>query len=185
MRARPTLKRPDMASEEWTRMLAQFWIYAERRRPDECWPWNGQTVRDNRGTIRMSGVGNLVAPRVSFAVANGRWPDLLICHSCDNPNCVNPSHLWEGSSAQNTRDAIDKGRWRLWEHQEHKKIKPPIPAVCGHGHKMTPANTTPDRRCRACRVARVTQAKRRKAMREGTVKTSTLERWLTQGFRVA
>lgn len=37
-------------------------------------------------------------------------PGMFICHSCDNPYCVNPDHLWQGTTQDNTKDKIRKGR---------------------------------------------------------------------------
>ena len=37
-------------------------------------------------------------------------PGKEVCHSCDNPPCVRPSHLWAGTTSQNALDAFQKGR---------------------------------------------------------------------------
>lgn len=51
------------------------------------------------------------AHRVSWVIANGREirRGMCICHACDNPGCVNPDHLWEGSDDANKADAYAKG----------------------------------------------------------------------------
>lgn len=53
------------------------------------------------------------AHRVAFQLVNGNIsPGMHVCHTCDNPLCVNPTHLYEGTDADNTRDKIVRGRVR-------------------------------------------------------------------------
>ena len=60
------------------------------------------------------------AHRFSYFLATGNDPgDLLVCHSCDNPPCCNPAHLFSGTVQDNMVDMVQKGR---------------NPDVCGENH---------------------------------------------------
>jgi hypothetical protein len=60
------------------------------------------------------------AHRVAFFLTFGQpIPDLLICHSCDNPGCCNPRHLWQGTAADNNADRSRKGRTKRQLGEEH------------------------------------------------------------------
>lgn len=82
-------------------------------RSGECWLWLGGKDRAGYGKFAIRGGphGTTVrAHRVAFFIANDRLPRRLVRHRCDNPRCVRPEHLDEGSQLQNRRDAVERGR---------------------------------------------------------------------------
>ncbi len=88
-----------------------FWSrVAKSDAPDACWPWLGRPNTEGYGRMMVNGERQL-AHRIAYQLANGPIPDgLLVCHSCDNPPCCNPAHLWVGTDGDNSEDKAAKGR---------------------------------------------------------------------------
>ena len=79
-----------------------------------CWEWIGSTNNLGYGFIR-DGKGMRTAHRVSYEEHIGVIPKgMCVCHTCDNPKCINPNHLWLGTRKQNTQDMISKGRSKIF-----------------------------------------------------------------------
>jgi len=108
---------------------------------DGCWIWKASRDKNGYGIFRgeLAGVLFTRAHRFSYALHTG---DLLVgmqaLHTCDNPCCVNPDHLFSGTIADNMRDKVQKGRSRapvgeqnghaiLTERQVRRILKDPRP----------------------------------------------------------
>jgi len=75
-----------------------------------CWLWTGDIDKDGYGVIYAFSY-RTKAHRFSYELFNNIIKNnLCVCHSCDTPGCVNPKHLWLGTSPENTQDSINKGR---------------------------------------------------------------------------
>lgn len=94
-----------------------------------CWLWTGSIDPKGYGQIRMPGPhkrGRLrIASHVSLELVGREVPaGMEACHSCDNPGCVNPDHIFIGTHRENMHDSLRKGR----------ASKPP-PSIRGRGLK--------------------------------------------------
>ena len=87
-----------------------FWNRVDIKNPDECWEWDRPPEKNGYCYFAFEGKEYLVH-RFSWMQSNGDIPKgLCVCHSCDNPTCCNPAHLWLGTRADNNVDRAEKGR---------------------------------------------------------------------------
>lgn len=79
--------------------------------PNGCWEWVGARTEGGYGAIRIT-TGNLwTVHRLIVTIFNRPMKDgEMACHSCDNPPCCNPSHLFIGTAGDNSNDSRQKGR---------------------------------------------------------------------------
>jgi hypothetical protein len=81
-------------------------------RKDGCWGWNGGKNAHGYGRMHVRGHSIQSAHRASYVLFVGPiTPGMNVCHTCDNPECSNPDHLFLGSHRDNMQDCIRKGRF--------------------------------------------------------------------------
>lgn len=77
-----------------------------------CWVYRGHITKAGYGAYRTP-TANKLAHRMMWEIMNGPIPKgMCVCHSCDNPPCCRPDHLWLGTQPENVKDMWSKGRGR-------------------------------------------------------------------------
>lgn len=93
-----------------------------------CWPWTGGRRPKGYGVFAITSRKQTPAHRFSFALYHGREPREMVLHMCDNPCCVNPTHLMDGTHGENMRQMADRRR-AAREDRHHKAILTPFEVV--------------------------------------------------------
>lgn len=111
-----------------------------------CWLWVGCTQRPGYGRMSYNGRAEY-AHRVSYELFIGQVGDFDVCHKCDTPSCVNPTHLFLGTPSDNANDMVRKMR----SYVATEKAK----THCKRGHLLSGDNlythrATGRRQCKAC-----------------------------------
>lgn len=93
-----------------SRILARFLSHV--RKTPSCWLWTAAKQYSGYGRF-WDGSRYTGAHQYSYRAFRAPIPSgKCVCHTCDNPSCVNPKHLWVGTQRQNLQDMFGKSRQR-------------------------------------------------------------------------
>ena len=82
------------------------------KKTKNCWIWEGTMISNGYGHFCVYHEHPVLAHRYSWTLFNGKIPkNKYVLHKCNNPKCVNPSHLYIGTQKDNIRDVINNGKF--------------------------------------------------------------------------
>lgn len=100
------MQRSDLSERD----IRRFEEKVARGGADECWPWLSCKNANGYGVFNLARRARR-SHRIAYCIEYGECPeDSILLHSCDNPECNNPSHLRLGSRSENAADKVAKGR---------------------------------------------------------------------------
>ena len=103
-----------------TTIEKRFWEKVEKTKT--CWFWNAYKNEHGYGHFSI-GKKKFKAPRMAWELTSGKIPHgLWVLHHCDNPPCVNPTHLFLGTRKDNNSDMKQKGRQARGERNGSAKL---------------------------------------------------------------
>jgi hypothetical protein len=111
-----------------------------------CWEWVGYRMTNGYGKMSYKGQRAKWVHRLAFRAFKGPIEGIDVCHSCDNPPCFSPAHLFSGTAKDNAADMMAKGR--------HPFVFEKQKTHCKRGHPLSGENlrihVNGHRQCRAC-----------------------------------
>jgi HNH endonuclease len=108
-----TASMPQLGKHPSAKSMKMLFQKRTRRAKNGCLVWLGSRFDTGYGRLRFLDA-TLMAHRVAYELYHGSInEELLVCHSCDNPPCVEETHLFQGNNKANQQDMVKKMRGRF------------------------------------------------------------------------
>lgn len=112
----------EIESEKYKKELIERLLKNKEIDQNGCWIWQKCVKEHDYGIIRAKR-RNYLAHRLSYEVFKNKKPGKkYVCHTCDNPLCINPDHLFLGDQTKNMLDAKIKKRMVHGENHYNRKL---------------------------------------------------------------
>ena len=106
----------------------RFFALFDKTNEEQCWNWKGGFMQSGLAYGRLYFEGKpQLAHRISWQIHKGAIPEnMCVLHKCDNPKCVNPSHLYLGDHKDNAQDRESRNRRKILKGEEvlNSKLTP-------------------------------------------------------------
>jgi hypothetical protein len=102
---------------------SDVWKKINIKSSSECWEYTGCKDRNGYGLFGYN-KHQYFSHRIIYELTKGNIPEKIqVCHSCDNPKCCNPKHLFLGTNQDNADDKVSKRRQSRLSGERHGSHK--------------------------------------------------------------